>query len=189
MKRWVQYAAGAALYTTMAYVIDVPIRRALAARQARAYANARGLPMLNIGAGTGKSALFGTTLYGDTNVDLFGRKDVPHGTPGVVTFADAHDLSAFKAGQFGAVLASHVLEHLDDPRRALAEWHRVTANDPGALFIVTPSWWAPHTLLHPGHLWYFPDGSGCTTTTACKPTQLRENVSPVAAMLSLRGVQ
>lgn len=166
-------AAGyAALYTAAAYVIDVPIRRALAARRARAYADAKGLPLLNVGAGTSRSALFGRTLYGDVNVDLYGRKDVSHGTPGEVTYADVQDLGAFKDGQFGAVLASHVLEHLPSPMKALREWVRVTGRDPGALFIVTPSWWAPHTLLHPQHRWYFADGQACIDTE-CEPFRLR----------------
>ena len=154
----------------LSYVVDVPVRRAVAASAARRYADLRGLPLLNVGAGTGKSALFGSTLYGDVNVDLYGRTDVPHGTPGVVTYADAHDLSAFRTGQFGAVLASHVLEHLEDPQAALGEWQRVTGGDAGALFIVTPSWWAPHTWMHAGHLWYFPDGKGCSS--GCEPVKL-----------------
>ena len=165
-------AAYAALYTAAAYIIDVPIRRAHAARRARAYADSKGLPLLNVGAGTSRSALFGTTLYGDVNTDLYGRKDVPHGTPGVVTYADAENLGDFKDGQFGAILASHVLEHLAHPMAALREWVRVTGKDPGALFIVTPSWWAPHTLLHPGHRWYFADGAACIDTD-CVPFQFR----------------
>lgn len=144
----------AALFAGGAYLLDVPVRRAAAARAARAYADGRGMPLLNIGAGTSSSALFGSTLYGDVNVDLCGRDDVPHGTPGVVTQADAHDLSDFEDGSFGAVLASHVLEHLDDPMRALNEWLRVVGGDPRALFVVVPSWWAPHTWLHPGHRWF-----------------------------------
>jgi ubiquinone/menaquinone biosynthesis C-methylase UbiE len=148
------------LYTSAAYVVDVPIRRAAAARAARAYAAGKGKPLLNIGAGTGRTALFGETLYGDYNVDIGGRKDVPPGTPGVVTYADAQDLSSFATGSMGAVLASHVLEHLSCPEQALAEWLRVVGGDQSGLFIVTPSWWAPHTWLHPGHIWYFTDGAG-----------------------------
>lgn len=161
----VALALGAvAAFGAAAYVIDVPVRRNAAARAARAYASARKLPLLNIGAGTGHTALFGETLYGDYNVDIGGRKDVPHGTPGVVTYADAQDLREFKSGSMGAVVASHVLEHLDCPEQALKEWLRVVGGDPKALFIVTPSWWAPHTWLHPGHVWYFCDGKGggCT---------------------------
>lgn len=166
-----------AAYVAGSYILDVPLRRGAAAQRARAFADARGLPLLNIGAGTSGSALFGATLYGDVNVDLAGRRDVPHGTPGVVTYADAENLSAFRTGTFGAVLASHVLEHLPHPDIALREWLRVVGGDPGALFVVTPSWWAPHTFGHPGHLWYFPDGQGCTTGCAARPLAGRAAVS------------
>lgn len=145
------------LYSVAAYAVDVPLRRALAASRARRIARANGGPLLSVGAGTRSSALFGPTLYGDVNVDLCGRLDVPHGTPGVVTYADAQDLSDFALGQFGAVLAVHVLEHLADPGRALAEWARV-AGGLANVVVVTPSWWAPHTWLHPGHVWAFVGG-------------------------------
>lgn len=165
--RW-YHALGA--FLAASYVIDVPVRRGNAARAARAYARRKGKPLLNVGAGTGRTALFGATLYGDVNVDLGGRRDVAHGTPGVVTWADAQDLSAFHDGAFGAVLASHILEHLPDPQRALREWLRVVGGDVNALFVVTPSWWAPHTWLHRGHLWFFPDGKGCLS--GCAPRRL-----------------
>jgi len=100
----------------------------------------------------------GSTLYGDINLDLSGARDVPHG-PNIVTFGDAVDLSEFSDGSIGAVLASHVLEHVKDPELALSEWHRVTG-DAAAVVVVTPSWWAPHTWLHPGHRWYFTGGQG-----------------------------
>jgi ubiquinone/menaquinone biosynthesis C-methylase UbiE len=164
VKKFIRWAGYAAAYSTTAYLIDVPIRRAAAARAARAYADTRGLPLLNVGAGTGRTALFGSTLYGDINTDLAGRKDVPHGTPGVVTYADAQDLHDFEGGSIGAVLASHVLEHLPDPDKALAEWRRVVGGDNAALFIVTPLWWAPHTWFHNGHIWYFGDGHGGQVT-------------------------
>jgi ubiquinone/menaquinone biosynthesis C-methylase UbiE len=180
MKLW-QIIAGAAVGS---YLLDVPLRRAAAASAARAYANARGLPLLNVGAGTGETALFGSTLYGDVNTDLNGRRDVPHGTPGVVTYANAEDLSAFSAGAFGAVLASHILEHLPHPGRAISEWLRVVGGDRNALFVVTPNWWAPHTWLHAGHLWYFPDGEGCLT--GCSPRRLDGGIAgatPLAGKL------
>lgn len=160
MKRVVLAVGAVAALGAVTYVVDVPLRRNAAARAAREYATRRGLPLLNIGAGTGGTALFGETLYGDINVDIGGKKDVPHGTKGVVTYADAQDLRQFPTGSFGAVLASHVLEHLSCPEQALREWLRVAGGDQGALFIVTPSWWAPHTWLHPGHIWYFSDGHG-----------------------------
>lgn len=166
------------------YLLDVPLRRAQAARAARAYADARGKPLLNVGAGTGKTALFGSTLYGDVNLDLGAPRGVSDG-PDRVSWGDAQDLSRFPAGAFGAVLASHVLEHLSDPASALREWLRVVGGDPGALFIVTPAWWAPHTWVHPGHRWYFPDHQGCLS--GCKPVQLRTELGAAARFTSLRG--
>lgn len=179
----------ALLYTLGAYVIDVPLRRAAAARAARAYADARGLPLLNIGAGTGKTALFGSTMYGDLNVDLGGDRSAPHGTPGVVTYADAHDLRDFQSGTIGAVLASHVLEHLERPDIALHEWRRVVGGDDAALFVVTPSWWAPHTLLHPAHLWYFSDGAGGTRGGTAERIRAHSTMPDFVPLRGMGGVQ
>lgn len=166
------------------YLADVPLRRRAAASAARAVARARGGPLLNIGAGTPSTSWQGACLDGDVNVDLAGRRDVPHGTPGVVTYADAQDLRDFRTGAFGAVLASHVLEHLPRPDVALQEWLRVVGGDPRALFVVTPSWWAPHTWFHPGHLWYFTDAAG--GTRGGQVHRLRKQVGPTAALLSVR---
>jgi ubiquinone/menaquinone biosynthesis C-methylase UbiE len=174
--------AGIGAYCAGAYVLDVPARRAYWAARARRHADAKGKPLLNLGAGTNTSALFGSTLYGDVNVDLCGRADVPHGTPGMITYADAHDLSAFGHGQFGAVLASHVLEHLSEPRRALAEWTRVVGGDPAALFVVTPSWWAPHTWLHPGHAWWFTDAAGGTRGGKALKLRATEELTPACEL-------
>ena len=134
------------LWELPAYVLDVTLRRMLAARRARRRARLRGLPMLNVGAG-GES--FTTTLYGDVNVDL-------HPSPGVVV-ADVQDLP-FPDGAFGAVFASHIFEHVEDPDRARFECERVSS--PDDVFVVTPSWWAPHTWFYEPHLWYFSDGHG-----------------------------
>ncbi len=148
-----------AAFLAATYFADVPVRRAAAARAARRFANARRKPLLNIGAGTGRTALFGSTLYGDVNVDIGGRRDVAHGTGGAVTYGDAHRMPEFPDGCFGAILASHVLEHLDRPDIAITEWLRLVGGNRAALFVVTPSWWAPHTWLHPEHKWFFPDGA------------------------------
>ena len=182
---WTVLGAAAALGAAT-YALDVPVRRELAARAARACARARGLPLINVGAGTDQTAMFGATLYGDVNVDLAGRRDVPHGTPGGVTYADAERLP-FATGAFGALLASHVLEHLPHPGRAIREWLRVVGGDPRCLFVVTPSGWAPHAWLHPGHLWYFPDGAGCTREPVCVPQRLGHGMPGAAPPLLLAG--
>lgn len=174
-----------AAYLAGTYIIDVPLRRWHTAKCARAYADKKGKPLLNIGAGTKETAMFGPTIYGDVNCDLNGRKDCPHGTPGEVTYIDAQDLSSFKTGEFGAVLASHILEHLPDPNKALSEWLRVVGGDYNALFVITPCWWAPHTWLHPGHLWYATDNAG--STRGGKLLKLRKEVNPgIKKYISLR---
>lgn len=180
--------AGCCCYGAASYILDVPVRRHFAAKAARSYADQKGKPLLNIGAGTKQTAMFGSTLYGDVNCDLNGRKDIPHGTPGEITYADAQDLSDFKTGQFGAVLASHILEHVPDPRQALSEWLRVVGGDRNALFVVTPSWWAAHTVTHPGHLWYFTDNAG--GTCGGHIIKLRDEYEPIAKhFTTLRGYE
>lgn len=138
------------LYTAGTYLYDVVMRPADAARKARAAADARGKPLLNVGAGTPGSslrvALLGPTRWGDVNVDIAGSGLCVRDN---VCYADAHDLP-FTDKQFGAVIASHVLEHVQDPRRVMAELRRVADE----VFVICPRWWAPHTWLHPGHRWY-----------------------------------
>jgi ubiquinone/menaquinone biosynthesis C-methylase UbiE len=175
-------------YLAGTYFIDVPVRRWHAAKCARKYADMKGKPLLNIGAGTKKTAYFGKTLYGDVNCDLNGRKDCPHGMPGVVTYADAQDLSDFDDGEFGAVLATHLLEHLPNPKKALSEWLRVVGGDKKALFVVTPCWWVPHTWLHPGHMWYATDNAG--GTRGGKLIKLRDRFNPAMKKITtLRGYE
>lgn len=50
---------------------------------------------------------------------------------------DAHDLSSLGDASFGTVYASHVLEHLDDPTKAIREWWRVLKPN-GYLIVVVP---------------------------------------------------
>ncbi len=136
------------------YVIDVLVRPHNIAQQARAAAGSK--PVLNVGAGTSTSSLraflLGPTLWGDVNLDLTGRG--PHG-PDNVSFGDAHDLSEWPDGFFGATVASHVLEHVKDPEWVEAELRRVTA---GPVYIITPKAIWLHTWSHPGHRWYRNEG-------------------------------
>jgi predicted SAM-dependent methyltransferase len=60
--------------------------------------------------------------------------------PGVDHVGDARDLSRFPDQTFGAIYASHVVEHFDyksELQTALAHWHRVLAPR-GTLYVSVP---------------------------------------------------
>jgi len=148
-----------AAYSAATYLADVVCRPNAIAKVARAAARSKGKPLLNVGAGTPSSslrvALFGDTSWGDINVDLAATRQWRPGLTSGVFYGDVHSLP-FPDGMFGAAIASHVIEHVDDPQKALKELCRVA----DVVFVVWPAWWAPHTWLHPGHQWYRrPDGS------------------------------
>jgi len=145
-----------ALFEGCAYAYDVMWRPARVAAQARAAAAARGKPCIDVGCGTAKSsahiAIFGPTGRADVNCDgaasgacLLGKPEICH--------CDAYSLP-WPDKTFGALFSAHVLEHLLDPAKALAEWNRVADE----LFVVTPAWWCPHTYLWPDHAWAFVGG-------------------------------
>jgi SAM-dependent methyltransferase len=158
-RRLPRIVKGFAVLTVGAYIGDVLIRPAFVARSARDAADARGKPLLNLGAGTPHSSvrvmLLGPTLWGDVNLDL-ASKEGPCGSPDYerplrrVCQGDAMTLP-YGDKEFGAIIASHVLEHLPDWKAALAEWERVADE----VFVVVPWWWAPHSWLHPGHTFVF----------------------------------
>ncbi len=104
------------------------------AREASMTANK---PLLNVGC---KSAY---TESSDINLDI-----VPRQAPRFV-LGDIQDLSMFTEKQFGAVYASHVLEHVEDPDAALNEMYRVAEN----VFVITPLPIWPWAWLHPDHKW------------------------------------
>jgi SAM-dependent methyltransferase len=55
----------------------------------------------------------------------------------VGVLGSAEDLSAFGDGSLDFVIANHLLEHLEDPIRALMEFHRVLNQD-GVLYLALP---------------------------------------------------
>jgi len=55
----------------------------------------------------------------------------------VTVIGNAEDLSAFADGSLDFVIANHLLEHLEDPIRALQEFHRVLRRD-GVLYLALP---------------------------------------------------
>lgn len=148
-------ATGVVLWGVGAYCLDVLLRPSMVADEARRAARARRKPLLNVGCGTSQSslraALFGPTLWGDINCDIAAKGEWRLGDR-QPCYGDIHQLP-FPDKYFGAVIASHVVEHVDDPHRAMRELHRVA----DSVFVIVPKWWAPHTWLHPGHQWFFDD--------------------------------
>lgn len=146
-------------YVAGAWFYDVMVRPASAAKAARRYCRRVGKPLLNVGSGTEGSSFraffFGPTRYGDVNLDLAAPADnpcaqlgaLPVGPPACHGNALALD---FPDKAFGAVLASHVLEHLDEPEVALEEWNRVADR----VYVVVPRWWGLHTWVQTEHRWY-----------------------------------
>jgi len=59
---------------------------------------------------------------------------------------------------FSRIHMSHVLEHLDDPMRAMAEVHRV-ARDGADVFIVTPHFSSHNSYVDPTHKRHLAAGS------------------------------
>lgn len=139
-------------YGVVAYTYDVFLRPQTVAQHARTAATARGKPLLNVGAGTRRSSarvlVFGDTAWGDINVDISGTGPPEFGRPDHVFYADAHDLP-FADKQFGAVIASHVIEQCRDPERVLAELHRVADE----VHVICTRWWDILAWLHPGQRW------------------------------------
>jgi uncharacterized protein YbaR (Trm112 family)/SAM-dependent methyltransferase len=63
--------------------------------------------------------------------------------------ADAHNLP-FKKGAFDYVIASHIIEHMDDPERFCREMERVSKRG----FIASPTELAEHMFYWTFHKWY-----------------------------------
>ena len=110
--------------------------------QAREAALRAGKPLLNAGCGSAYTEL------SDVNLDI-----VPTQAHNFVR-GDIQNLSMFGKKQFGAVYASHVVEHVEDLDAALAELHRVADN----VFIITPFPLWPWAWLWPSHNWVLWEG-------------------------------
>jgi len=130
-------AAGGLFYFDVAHFIDYEVVRPFVARLAREYADRVGKPMINVGCGE--------TDWGDVNVDIVLRS-----VKGFMQL-DASKHMPFKDKEFGSLLASHVLEHLEYPDGALDEWHRIADR----VFVLVPSPWNAWSWLTPEHKYVF----------------------------------
>ncbi len=110
------------------------------ARLARRYGPKQGR-VLEVGCGLGHLLGWLADRYQVTGVDVNtwaldqSRQNVPQGTFMEMT---AEDLSAFEDNSFQIVITKHVVEHLPDPEKGIAEMSRVLA--PGGLLVfATPN--------------------------------------------------
>jgi len=112
-----------------------------AVKKARIYAASVNRPTLNYGCGN--------TDFGDINVDIVPRP-VSHFI--LVKPSPAH--LPFPSKYFGAVICSHVKEHVPDPEALETELERVADR----VFMVVPSPIFMWTWLWPEHKWVFIKG-------------------------------
>lgn len=126
--------------------------------EAQAFAKARGKSVLNVGCcnleAVDRTDPLGlrpppVRSAGDVNVDI--RHEGVEMIDGKIHMRG--DIFALPFGDkvFGAAIASHVLEHIDDPDRAVAELLRVS----DAVFVALPEWWLPSMWLYGDHKWVF----------------------------------
>lgn len=150
-----------ACYSAACWVHDVWWRPRATASAARASANRRGKPLLNMGAGTAGSSvrvfLMGPTHWGDVNLDIAAPRGAD--APDRVTYGDVHSIP-YPDGHFGAAIASHLLEHVDDPQLALRELQRVADE----VYVIVPKWWCPHTWTQLGHKWFITNDGRCAVS-------------------------
>ncbi len=104
---------------------------------------------------------------------VFRRWDIEHGD------GDATELAGIPSNSFWTVYASHILEHISYPERAVARWYEVLA--PGGNLIISlphrdlyekrkslPSFWNPDHKY-----FYLPDEEELPTTRSLKATILK----------------
>lgn len=110
-------------------------------KKARIYAAYVSKPTLNYGCGD--------TDFGDVNVDI-----VPRLVSNFVLIEPSPTQLPFPSKHFGAVICSHVKEHVPDPEALERELERVADR----VFMVVPSPIFLWTWLWPEHRWVFING-------------------------------
>lgn len=132
-----------------------------------------GKPLLNAGCGSK------FTDQSDVNLDIE-PKEVARFVNG-----DIQKLSQFKDKQFGAVYASHVLEHVEDVDSALQEFRRVAEN----VYVITPFPLWPSAWLCPSHKWILWRSKRIARTPYCYAKQIVCNVKQLLAQFNKKTLQ
>ena len=151
------HVAGHLLTSEVVIVIRERYDRQTAYQQARATADARGLPLLNVGCPGASSRAY---PCGDTCLDV-NPSQLRNCRAALPVVGDVRSLD-YPDGYFGAVLCCHVLEHLPTPQDALAAYHEMARVSDGNVVVRSPSRRSLIAILHPEHrLWvdHQPDGS------------------------------
>jgi SAM-dependent methyltransferase len=135
-KRWQRWLVYTATWEIGWFLVQLIQRRSVHAA-ARAAALLAGKPLLVVGNPHGQYPC------GDVVLDLQQTGECPNtvqSTVESIPYPDKH---------FGAAYVSHVLEHVCDPQKALAELRRVAEH----VFVVYPYPWRLVSWLVPGHTW------------------------------------
>ncbi len=101
--------------------------------------------LLEVGTGLGHLLLWLTGRYQvvGTDINAYALQEARRNVPQAEFLEQsAEDLSAFADGSFQVVIAKHVVEHLPEPEKAIAEMSRVLAKG-GLLILATPNWDSP----------------------------------------------
>ena len=108
---------------------------------------------LDVGCGSGRSYPFNPAAKGPDVIylDLEAPSGPVEGRSFIV--ADAHHLP-FRSCAFSEVYMMHVLEHLEEPHKAVREAHRVLAPG-GKLVLEVPGMFSRVFELDPSHKWRF----------------------------------
>ncbi|MDL1957073.1 MAG: class I SAM-dependent methyltransferase [Candidatus Desulfofervidus auxilii] len=67
----------------------------------------------------------------------------------LVKYCDVQNLSKKFSSKFSVIILSHVLEHLNNPLKAIEEAHKISK----FVIIVTPKLWQLPNWLNPSHKW------------------------------------
>ena len=122
-------------------------------------------PILNVGCGDQPRYI------GDVNLDISQSM-----LPNFVRY-DLRRPLPYKSKAFGAAVAFHVLEHVDNPKFVLGELNRVADR----VYVGLPPFWDPYAYLAPEHKWVYLEGSAIPISGA-------SNLATLGALLSGVGL-
>lgn len=112
--------------------------------------------IVNLGSGSRKAGPYYSSFAAAVAHSPLVRENIDIAPDGVPNFRrlDLEEPLPFGDEEFDVAFASHILEHLNDPWRALDEWRRIARR----VVIVIPHPLSPHAYIDPDHKHYFDFG-------------------------------